>query len=80
MTIGLIVPLVVALGDWMLALQTLRRLRALPTHTDPGYDAAAVAKQRQGLQIMLAALIVTPVLIYLAFNFVAPEIGAMELF
>lgn len=80
MTIGLIVPLIVALGDWMVALLFLRRLRALPTSTDPGYDEAAVERQRRGLQVVLAALIATPVLVYLAFNYLAPEIGRMELF
>lgn len=79
MTIGLIVPLVVALGDWLLALVTLRRLRALPTSTDLGYDEAVIEPQRRQLTVLIGALAVTPVLVWIAFNFVVPDIGAMEL-
>ena len=56
------------------------QLRRLPGKTDPGYDEAAVSTKARAFKTIIAAELAVPVLLYIIFNLIVPEEGAMVLF
>lgn len=80
MTLGVFLPLITAFGALLAVPLMVWQLRRLPGNTDPGYDAAAVSTKARGLKTIIAAELAVPVLLYVIFNLILPEEGAMVLF
>jgi hypothetical protein len=78
MTLGIFMPLFVALTALVMVPLMLRQLRALPGPTDQGYDEAAVTARARGLRMIIAAELATPVLLWIALN-VFTDAGTLEL-
>jgi hypothetical protein len=68
MTLGIFMPLFVALTALVMVPLMLRQLRALPGPTDPDYDEAQVSARARGLRMIIAAELATPVLLWIALN------------
>lgn len=80
MTLGVFMPLIVALGDWTFAAFVWRKLNALPTHTNPGFDERTTAGELLNLKLILVVLLISPALIYIALNIILPDVGTTVLF
>ena len=80
MTLGHFLPLLTAFGALLAVPLFVWQLRRLPGITDPGYDAAAVSTKARAFKTIIAAELAVPVLLYIIFNLIVPEEGAMVLF
>lgn len=78
MTLGILVPLLAAIGSLIAVPLLLRQLRALPGPTEAGHEPAQVASRARGLRIVIAAELAMPVLLYLVLN-LASDLGTLEL-
>jgi len=80
MTLGVFMPLITAFGALLAVPFFVWQLRRLPGITDPGYDAATVATKARTFKTIIAAELAIPVLLYIMFNLIMAEEGAMVLF
>lgn len=80
MTLGLFLPLITAFGALLAVPVFVWQLRRLPGSTDPGYDAAAVGAKARAFKTIIAAELAVPVLLFVMFNLILPDEGAMVLF
>lgn len=80
MTIGLFMPLFTAFAALLAVPVFVLQLRRLPGKTDPGYDEAAVNAKTRAYKIIIAAELAVPVLLYIIFNLIVPEVGATVMF
>lgn len=80
MTLGIFLPLLTAFGALLALPLFVWQLRRLPGTTDPGYDEAAVSTKARGFKLIIAAELAVPVLLYITFNLILPDEGAMVLF
>lgn len=80
MTLGLFLPLITAFGALLAVPVFVWQLRRLPGSTDPGYDAVAVGAKARAFKTIIAAELAVPVLLFVMFNLILPDEGAMVLF
>jgi ABC-type Fe3+ transport system permease subunit len=79
-TLGLFMPLITAFGALLAVPLFVWQLRRLPGQTDPGYDEAAISAKARAFKTIIAVELAVPVLLYIMFNLILPEEGAMVLF
>jgi hypothetical protein len=79
-TLGLFMPLITAFGALLAVPLFVWQLRRLPGQTDPGYDAATISAKARAFKTIIAVELAVPVLLYIMFNLILPEEGAMVLF
>lgn len=80
MTLGIFMPLLTLALAPIGALLLGAQLRRLPDTTAPDYDPEKVPAQARVLRFAIAWQFVAPVLFYLIFNVIAPDLGTMVLF
>ena len=80
MTLGILMPLVTALGALVAVPLFLAMLRRLPDPMSPDYDEQTVGAKARTYRLAIAFELAIPVLLYLILNVLMPEEGATVLF
>jgi len=80
MTLGVIVPAALAVMALLEVLIFWRLRSRVPGRTERDYQQGEGEQHKRTLSFVMLASVLTPILAYVILNFVAPEIGAIEVF